>query len=437
MELIILNLKKTSGWLLHAVFFCAFLCPVLYIIRLPVSRITGLPLQSPPFIPIAALAVIGLLINYRLIITNIRNFWLLFVWIGYAAVTTLWSLDKLRGIIFTGVILCGFCAVGVFAESALKKKAEQGFVSGVTVMNLFMVMLYVQNSGVVGIVYARFAYFMNRIDVNPNMWGFFQVLAIIILFSWIIETKIDFQTHMLLGYNIWMLWLTNSRGTILSFFAVLAASVFLMNVSTDAGSRIKTVIIKRLKLLTASSFFFISIILTPLLLIVISYETPTAGSSISTDSVFGASRIMDVEKLTYGNGREIIWRSLFEGFFKSPATVAFGAGNGGSDVFTGQALRENTAIDQKEVTAVSPHSLYFSFLIEHGIIGFLLFCAFSVNIIITLLKRNRNMLIFLIPTIVNGLVASVNTSPPFIFTLAIVLAYICIKEETPDGRYTS
>ena len=430
MELIPTNLKKTSEYLMYAVFFCAFLCPILYIIRLPLSSITGLPLQSPPFIPIAALAGIGLLINYKLIIKNTRIFWPLFVWIGYAAITTLWSPDKLRGAMFIGVILCGFCAVGVFAEPALKKKAEQGFLSGVTVMNLFMVMLYVQNSDIVDIVYTRFAYFVSQLDVNPNMWGFFQILAIIIIFSWIIETKADFQTHMLLGYNIWMLWLTNSRGAILPFFAVLAASVFLMNVSTDAGSRIKTVIIKRLKLLAASSFFFITLILTTVMLIIIPYGTTYSGS------FFGASRIMTVETLTDDNGREVIWRSMFARFFKSPTTVAFGAGNGGADVFTGQALSEYVAIYRGEVAAASPHSMYFLFLIEHGIIGFLLFCAFSVNIIITLLKRNRSMLIFLIPTIVSGLVVSVNTSPPFILTLAIVLAYICVEEEALEGWYT-
>jgi len=371
---------------------------------------TGLPLQCFAFAPIAALAVIGLLLGYKNIYKQTRQFWLLFLWLGYAGMTTIWSPDRLRGIMFIGTMLCGFFCIRIFMSPALEKKVYQGFIAGVTVMNLFMIMLYVQNSGIVDIVYTRFAYLIGGLDVNPNMWGFYQILTIVMIFSWIIKNGANFQAYMLLGYHTWMLWMTGSRGSIISFFIILIFSVILFK--------------QRLKLIAVSSVFFVALAMALLLPVLISHGTPGAPSSPGTPGL-PPSRVVSVD-LFDGNGREDIWKGSFIKYFGSPLVMTFGIGNGGADVFTGQAISEYTPyiLEAMKTTSISPHSLYFSFLFEYGIPGFLLFCAVAVHIIYLLWKRSRSMIMFIIPSIVVGTVSSIHTSPPFILALAIILAHI-------------
>jgi hypothetical protein len=256
--------------------------------------------------------------------------------------------------------------------------------------------------------------------VNPNMWAFNQLLAIVIIVYWIDRRGSDMFIYLFAVFHVWMLWLTQSRGSIIALIATLSASLFLVK---SRGKVFSTILVC---ILTVSLITLLQMVvyqsppeqmvdILPPLEQMTDIPPPLEHPIISTPQ----NRVLSVD-LFDTKGRYDIWRHTIERFFSSSFfVILFGAGNGASISFTTEAVAASSM--WPDINALGPHSMYLAFLIDFGILGFILTCVFIAHVIKVLWCNSKSTLIFIIPLAIVGAVTYINKMAPFTLSIAILL----------------
>ncbi|MBD1221300.1 O-antigen ligase family protein [Virgibacillus halodenitrificans] len=327
-------------------------------------------------------------------LTSVRSFKYLILLVAYSLISLIYSLNSSLGFSIIAIIILSVFVGVLFSQFKVMEIYKYIAWSGLT----YTIILYLEIPHLFFNYFTesqRFAYYHGDISMNPNYYSVFLIFFIIYFLYSIIKSNSRFTRLInLLAFclTVFFIFETQSRT---GFVTVILILLFAF------------IIRKNMQTIIVSSLFVTFLLFVLLLNVNFNFE----------------SRLFEADV----NNRDNNWKVAIEKYIESPQSILFGNGMGSSSIVIGESNNVYFAINEKGQRVADAHNMYIEYLLDVGIIGLILLCAYLIGLAVFNYKDSTYLnflpsLLIIIVILLSGLAGNQTRSYHFMIMFSIVIA---------------